>query len=62
MAKSGRPPRKTDMDSKLALRLSSALKADLQKLADADQRSLSLFAMRVLQHHVDENKGRRGRK
>jgi len=49
------------MDAKLALRLSNTLKADLQRLADADQRSLSQFAMRVLQAYVDANKRGRGK-
>lgn len=45
-------------DTSVNVRLTSALKAELQHLADADARKLSAYIERVLQAHVVAAKAR----
>ena len=49
-------------ETPLSFKVSSSLKADLQKLADADRRSLSQYLRIVLEEHVAANKAAAKRK
>lgn len=48
-------------DAVVGLRIASALKADLEKLADADDRTLASYIERLLREHVASVKAENGK-
>jgi hypothetical protein len=48
-------------DAAVGLRMTSALKADLEKLAEADDRTLASYIERILREHVASLKAENGK-